>query len=214
MNRIFDRADILLPRDCDMTKWSVVACDQFSSQPEYWDALERETAGIPSTLHLMFPEAYLETRDQFAEAEKINAEMERYLSGGVFRTVKDSYIYIERTLDSGAVRRGLLGVLDLDAYDYSKDSVSPIRATEGTIESRLPPRVRVRTGAALEMPHIMVFIDDPANSVMGLLDGRKTAMPQLYDFELCAGGGHLRGWQVSGAEAEALERVMDDLADP
>ncbi len=214
MRRIFDRADILLPRDCDMTKWSVVACDQFSSQPEYWDALERETAGIPSTLHLMFPEAYLETRDQFAEAEKINAEMERYLSGGVFRTVKDSYIYIERTLDSGAVRRGLLGVLDLDAYDYSKDSVSPIRATEGTIESRLPPRVRVRTGAALEMPHIMVFIDDPANSVMGLLDGRKTAMPQLYDFELCAGGGHLRGWQVSGAEAEALERVMDDLADP
>ena len=87
MKRIFDRADILLPRDCDMTKWSVVACDQFSSQPEYWAALEAQTAGVPSTLHLMFPEAYLETRDQFAEAEKINAEMERYLAEGVFRTL-------------------------------------------------------------------------------------------------------------------------------
>lgn len=214
MKRIFDRADILLPQKSDMTKWSVVACDQFSSQPEYWDALERETAGVPSTLHLMFPEAYLETRDQFAEAEKINAEMERYLSGGVFRTLRDSYVYVERTLHSGAVRRGLLGVLDLDAYDYSKDSVSPIRATEGTIESRLPPRVRVREGAALEMPHIMVFIDDPDNGVMGLLDGRKAALPALYDFDLSAGGGHIRGWQVSGADADALEAALDALADP
>ena len=128
MNRIFDRADILLPQNCDMTKWSVVACDQFSSQPEYWDALEAQTAGVPSTLHLMFPEAYLETRDQFAEAEKINAEMRRYLTGGVFRTLKDSYVYIERTLRDGQVRRGVLGALDLEAYDYAKDSASPIRA--------------------------------------------------------------------------------------
>ena len=214
MKHIFDRADILLPRDCDMTKWSVVACDQFSSQPEYWAALEAATAGVPSTLHLMFPEAYLETRDQFAEAEKINAEMDRYLAEGVFRTLPDSYVYIERTLRSGVVRRGLLGVLDLDAYDYSKGSVSPIRATEGTIESRLPPRVRVREGAALEMPHIMVFIDDPENGVMGLLDAEKNSLPALYDFDLCADGGHIRGWQVSGAAADALEAALDKLADP
>ena len=214
MKRIFDRADILLPQNCDMTKWSVVACDQFSSQPEYWDALEQATEGVPSTLHLMFPEAYLETRDQFAEAEKINAEMARYLRGGVFRTLPDSYVYLERTLADGAVRRGLLGVLDLEAYDYAKDSASPIRATEGTIESRLPPRVRVRTGAALEMPHIMVFIDDPADTVMGYLTGVKADLPKLYDFDLCAGGGHIRGWQVCGASADALERAMDALADP
>ena len=214
MNRIFDRADILLPQNCDMTKWSVVACDQFSSQPEYWDALEAQTAGVPSTLHLMFPEAYLETRDQFAEAEKINAEMQRCLSEGVFRTLKDSYVYIERTLRDGQVRRGVLGALDLEAYDYAKDSVSPIRATEGTIESRLPPRVRVREGAALEMPHIMVFIDDPENGVMGLLDGMKAGLPLLYDFDLCADGGHIRGWQVSGSDADALERALDKLADP
>ena len=186
MKRIFDRADILLPQNCDMTKWSVVACDQFSSQPEYWAALEAANAGVPSTLHLMFPEAYLETRDQFAE--------------GVFRTLPDSYVYVERTLRTGEVRRGLLGVLDLDAYDYSKGSTSPIRATEGTIESRLPPRVRVREGAALEMPHIMVFIDDPENGVMGLLDREN--------------GGHIRGWQVSGAAAERLEAALDALADP
>lgn len=214
MKRVFDRADILLPRDCDMTKWSVVACDQFSSQPEYWDALEQATAGVPSTLHLMFPEAYLDTHDQFAEAEKINAEMERYLAQGVFRTLKDSYVYVERTLCTGEVRRGLLGVLDLDAYDYAKDSVSPIRATEGTIESRLPPRVRVREGAALEMPHIMVFIDDPENRVMGLLDGIKAQMPELYDFDLSADGGHIRGWQVSGTDADAAEKALDALADP
>ena len=214
MKRIFDRAEILLPRDCDMTKWSVVACDQFSSQPEYWDALAREIADAPSTLHLMFPEAYLETRDQFAEAEKINAEMERYLVGGVFRALPDSYVYTERTLASGEVRRGLLGVLDLDAYDYARDSVSPIRATEGTIESRLPPRVRVREGAALEMPHIMVFIDDPANGVMGLLEGMKGRLEKLYDFDLCAGGGHIRGWQVCGESADELEHAMDALADP
>ena len=214
MKRIFDRADILLPQNCDMTKWSVVACDQFSSQPEYWAALEQANAGFPSTLHLMFPEAYLETRDQFAEAEKINAEMERYLAEGVFRTLPASYVYIERTLHSGEVRRGLLGVLDLDAYDYSKGSTSPIRATEGTIESRLPPRVRVREGAALEMPHIMVFIDDPENGVMGLLDASKGSLPALYDFDLSAGGGHIRGWQVSGAAADKLEAAIDALSDP
>ena len=214
MKRIFDRADILLPQNCDMTKWSVVACDQFSSQPEYWAALEAANAGVPSTLHLMFPEAYLETRDQFAEAEKINAEMERYLAEGVFRTLADSYVYVERTLRTGEVRRGLLGVLDLDAYDYSKGSTSPIRATEGTIESRLPPRVRVREGAALEMPHIMVFIDDPENGVMGLLDREKTGLNALYDFDLSADGGHIRGWQVSGAAADRLEAALDALADP
>ena len=214
MNRIFDRAELLLPQNVDMTKWSVVACDQFSSQPEYWAALERETAGVPSTLHLMLPEAYLEERDQFAEAERINAEMERYLAQGVFRALEDSYVFLERTLKNGDVRRGLLGVLDLEAYDYAADSVSPIRATEGTVEKRLPPRVRVRAGAALEMPHIMVFIDDVADSVMGGLAAGKAGYPALYDFELSAGGGHIRGWQIAGAAADALEERLDALADP
>lgn len=213
MKKIFRPAEMLLPKSQDMQRWSVVACDQFSSQPDYWEALERLTEGVPSTLHLMLPEAYLDTRDQFAEAEKINAEMERYLAEGVFETLPRCYIYLERTLASGVVRRGLMGVLDLDEYDYSKDSVSPIRATEGTVEDRLPPRVRVRRGASLEMPHIMVFIDDAGDTVLRPLTDRRESLSALYDFELNAGGGYLRGWMVSGTDAEELERAIDALGD-
>lgn len=209
--RTFRRADILLPQNCDMTKWSVVACDQFSSQPDYWAALEELCANAPSTLHLMLPEAYLETKDQFDAAEEINAEMRNYLACGVFRTLKDSYIYVERTLPSGTVRRGLVGVLDLEDYDYSPDSGSLIRATEATVESRLPPRVRVREGAALEMPHIMVFIDDEEDSVMLAAAANKSDPVPAYDFELSAGGGQIRGWQITGAEADALDTVIDHL---
>ena len=210
---IFKRADILLPINCDLHKWSVVACDQYSSQPEYWAALEALAQGVPSSLHLMLPEAYLEHTDQLAAAAEINSTMADYLERGIFQTLSQSFIYVERSLNGGACRRGLVGVLDLEAYDYARDSVSPIRATEGTVESRLPPRVEVRRGAALEMPHIMVFIDDPADKVMSLLTRRKGMLPALYDFELSAGGGHIRGWQVSGGDADALEQALDGLAD-
>ena len=203
MNRIFKPCEILLPTGCDMGKWSVVACDQFSSQPEYWDALDEAVGDAPSTLRLMLPEAYLDTRDQFAQAELINARMREYLDRGIFKALPDSYIYVERTLAGGAVRRGLVGVLDLEAYDYSRDSQSPIRATEGTIEERLPPRVRVRRGAPLELPHVMVFADDAENRLLAPLAERTAALPKLYDFELCRGGGHIRGWQVAGADAAA-----------
>ena len=211
MDRIFSRADILLPRNCDMTKWSVVACDQFSAQPDYWAAREQEIGSAPSTLHLMLPEAYLDSRDQLAEAARINSEMERYLQEGIFRELKDSFVYLERTLNNGTIRRGLLGVLDLEAYDYSAASVSPIRATEGTIESRLPPRVQVREGAPLEMPHIMVFIDDTKDIVIGPLAEKDGELPLLYDFDLCAGGGHIRGWQVTGKTAESVDSAVADL---
>lgn len=214
MDRIFRPANILLPKNCDMRKWSVVACDQFSSQPEYWEALDKSVADAPSTLRLMLPEAYLESRDQFAEAEKINAAMRGYIDGGVFQEYPDSFVYVERTLKSGAIRRGIVGVLDLEAYDYSKSSTSPIRATEGTVEDRLPPRVRVRRGAPLEMPHIMVFIDDAGGEVIEPLAESKSSMPKLYDFELCCSGGHIRGWQVSGERAEALEKAINGLGNP
>lgn len=213
MNRIFKPCEILLPDGCDMGKWSAVACDQFSSQPEYWDALDAAVGEAPSTLRLMLPEAYLDTRDQFAQAELINARMREYLSSGVFKALPDSYIYVERTLAGGAVRRGLVGVLDLDAYDYSRDSQSPIRATEGTIESRLPPRVRVRRAAPLEMPHIMVFVDDAEERLLKPLAGRTAALPQLYDFELCCGGGHICGWQVTGGDCAAVDGAIDTLSD-
>lgn len=214
MDRIFRPCGLLLPACCDMGKWSVVACDQFSSQPEYWDALDAAVGGAPSTLRLMLPEAYLESKDQLEQAEKINAKMREYLAGGVFRAVPDSYVYLERTLSGGAVRRGLVGALDLEAYDYSRGSRSPIRATEGTIEERLPPRVRVRRDAPLEMPHIMVFVDDAENRLLAPLSEKTAALPELYDFELCCGGGRLRGWQVTDADALAVDAAIDALSDP
>lgn len=203
--RVFTPADILLPRAEDMTKWSCIACDQFTAEPEYWREAERIVGSAPSTLRLMLPEAWLGVRDSAAETRKIYAAMKDYVNRGVFRTVEDSFIYVERTLPSGAVRRGLVGKLDLECYDWAPGSATPVRATEGTVESRLPARVEVRRGATLEMPHIMVFIDDPENAVIPSAAGGE----ELYDFELMLGGGHIRGSRVTGEAAERLTAALE-----
>lgn len=203
--RVFTPADILLPRVDDMTKWSCIACDQFTAEPEYWREAERIVGSEPSTLRLMLPEAWLGVRDSAAETRKIYAAMKDYVNRGVFRTVEQSFIYVERTLPSGAVRRGLVGKLDLECYDWAPGSATPVRATEGTVESRLPARVEVRRGATLEMPHIMVFIDDPENAVIPSAAGGEA----LYDFELMLGGGHIRGSRVTGEAAERLTAALE-----
>ena len=203
--RAFTPADILLPRVDDMTKWSCIACDQFTAEPEYWREAERIVGSEPSTLRLMLPEAWLGVRDSAAETRKIYAAMKDYVNRGIFRTVEQSFIYVERTLPSGAVRRGLVGKLDLECYDWAPGSATPVRATEGTVESRLPARVEVRRGATLEMPHIMVFIDDPENAVIPSAAGGEV----LYDFELMLGGGHIRGSRVTGEAAERLTAALE-----
>ena len=203
--RVFTPADILLPRVDDMTKWSCIACDQFTAEPEYWREAERIVGSDPSTLRLMLPEAWLGVRDSAAETRKIYAAMKDYVNRGIFRTVEQSFIYVERTLPSGAVRRGLVGKLDLECYDWAPGSATPVRATEGTVESRLPARVEVRRGATLEMPHIMVFIDDPENAVIPSAAGGEV----LYDFELMLGGGHIRGSRVTGEAAERLTAALE-----
>lgn len=203
--RVFTPADILLPRAEDMTKWSCIACDQFTAEPEYWQEAERIVGSAPSTLRLMLPEAWLGVRDSAAETRKIYAAMQDYVNCDVFRTVAESFIYVERTLPSGAVRRGLVGKLDLECYDWAPGSATPVRATEGTVESRLPARVEVRRGAMLEMPHIMVFIDDPENTVIPSAAGGE----ELYDFDLMLGGGHLRGSRVSGEAAARLTEALE-----
>ena len=203
--RVFTPADILLPRVDDMTKWSCIACDQFTAEPEYWREAERIVGSEPSTLRLMLPEAWLGVRDSAAETRKIYAAMKDYVNRSIFRTVEQSVIYVERTLPSGAVRRGLVGKLDLECYDWAPGSATPVRATEGTVESRLPARVEVRRGATLEMPHIMVFIDDPENSVIPSAAGGEA----LYDFELMLGGGHIRGSRVTGEAAERLTAALE-----
>lgn len=205
--RVFSTADILIPAEADLRKWACIACDQFTSEPEYWAEAAREAGGAPSALNLIFPEAYIGVRDEAASRGRIYAAMEEYLSGGVFRTVEDSLVYVERTLPSGAVRRGLVGKLDLESYDWSPDSRSAVRATEGTIESRLPARVNVRRSAPLEMPHIMVFIDDPGGGIIPSAAGGG----ELYDFELMLGGGHIRGSRVCGKEAERVLSRLDAL---
>lgn len=199
---IFLPADILLPQNVDMRRWSVIACDQFTSDAAYWAALQEAVGDAPSTLRLMLPEFYLGKCDEAAAAAEIQQTMRRYLDNGVFETIEHSFIYLERTLPDGAVRRGLIGMMDLEAYDYRADSTTPIRATEGTVEDRLPPRVKVRRAAPVEMPHIMVFLNDPSNAIMQ--QAARDAGAVLYDFDLLAGGGHVCGRRVHGAAADAL----------
>ena len=207
--RIFIKGDILIPRGSFET-WSVVACDQFSSEPQYWQEVERIVGDDPSSLRMMLPEAWLRT-ERGASADITDA-MQRYLESGVFRNVEDSLVYVERTLSGGAVRRGLVGLLDIEAYDYAPGSESPVRATEGTVAERLPARVKVRMQAPLEMPHIIVFIDDPEDSVMR--EAEATAQETLYDFSLMQGGGRLRGRRISGAAAEEVEKLIGALGEP
>ncbi len=199
----FKPGDILLPKEADMARWSVVACDQYTAQPEYWDEAERLMNGSPSTLRLMLPEAWIGAEKGRSWAESINGAMRGYLSQGLFREIKDSFIYIERTLASGKIRRGMLGLLDLEAYDYARGSALPVRATEGTVESRLPIRVGVRRSAPLEMPHVMVLTDNA--DIIAKPEG---GAEKLYDFDLMLGGGHIAGWRAHGKDAERVEDAV------
>ena len=161
----FYPADILLPKDADMTKWAVVACDQFTSQPEYWEAVEKTVGDAPSTLRLILPEAELNGPDVDKDIKAINASMKDYLDRGVFQTLPGSLIYMERTQSDGKIRHGLIGMVDLEQYDFTPGSGALIRATEGTVLSRIPPRVKVREDAPIELPHVMLLIDDPDGTV-------------------------------------------------
>ncbi|MDO4315166.1 MAG: DUF1015 domain-containing protein, partial [Oscillospiraceae bacterium] len=207
----FYPADILLPKDADMTKWAVVACDQFTSQPEYWQAVEETVGDAPSTLRLILPEARLNDPDVDEHIAGINGAMKQYLDGGVFRTLPGSLIYIERTQSDGRVRRGLIGMVDLDQYDFTPGSGALIRATEGTVLSRIPPRVRVRQDAPIELPHVMLLIDDPERTVIEPLAARSAAMEKLYDFDLQQGGGRLTGWKLTDAQMDAAADALAGL---
>lgn len=200
MNRkqdIFKKADILLPaKGVDLSKWCVVACDQYTSEPAYWREVEKTVEAVPSAYHLIYPEVFLEGDEKKDRIASIHETMEKYLREGVFTAFPDSFFYIERRLSSGVLRRGLVGMVDLESYDYHKGGASPVRATEGTVLSRIPPRVKVREGAALEAPHVMLLIDDPKDRVMGPLQKRKGAMRKLYETALMQKGGSLEGYLV------------------
>lgn len=203
----FYPADILLPRDCDLTKWSVVACDQYTSQPAYWQRVADFVGDAPSTLHMILPEAFLQDPDE--KIVQLQAAMQAWLDAGHITTLQQSFVYLERRLSGGRIRRGLVGMLDLEAYDWTPGTSAPVRATEHTVPSRIPPRARARRGAPLELPHAILLMDDPENLVFGQLQVLREELTPVYDFELMEGGGHLNGWQVTGAAADA---VLQQLA--
>ena len=212
MKDIFIPGDILLPRVEDIRRWSVIACDQFTAQPEYWAKVEELVGDSPSTLRLMLPEAYLDLPDQAERSRSILRAMHDYLERGLFRTLERSFVYVERTLSGGGLRHGLLGLLDLEAYDYREDSTSLVHATEGLVRERIPPRLALRREALLECPHLVLFYDEPELQVSALAD--HCAGELLYDFDLMLGGGHLRGRSISGEGAERLRETLNRLAEP
>ena len=210
MNTALKKASILLPNaNVDPAKWAVVACDQFTAQPDYWAQTENIVRDAPSTLRLTLPEIYL--RESDARVPAIHAAMADYLQSGVLTEAVEGFVLVERTTASG-VRQGLVAALDLEAYDYSAGSDSLIRATEGTVASRVPPRARIRSGAPLELPHVMMLIDDPARTVIEPLYARRDVLRPLYDFELMLGGGHLRGWAVENTDAETVFAAVEKLS--
>ena len=201
-------AEILLPKVEDMSKWAVIACDQFSSQPAYWDRVRANAGDAPSTIHLILPEAQLGTEQEPALTEEINRTMAAYLEQDLFTVYPNSFVYVERTLQSGAIRKGLVGMVDLEAYDYSMGSTSDIRATEKTVVERIPPRMRVRKNAPLEFPHILMLADDHDKVLIEPITAQKEHLKKLYDCMLMEDGGHIAGWLVDGVEAQAF---MDRL---
>ena len=210
----FFPADILLPQVSEMEKWPVVACDQFTSQPEYWENAEKIVGDAPSALRLVLPEAYLNSAEVNRRIAGINASMEGYLADGVFKTLPDSLIYLERTQSDDRVRHGLIGCIDLEQYDFTPGSGALIRATEGTVLERIPPRVRVREHAPLELPHVMLLIDDPNGTVIEPLAGETGGMETLYDTELMLGGGHVKGWRLTDEQMSRAAAALNALKSP
>lgn len=205
---IFNKADILLPDIEDYRKWAVIACDQFTSQPDYWKEIQESVKDSLSTLHLILPEAELSENDD-ARIADINATMEQYLKDRVFNCYKDSYIYVERQLENGVIRKGIIGAIDLEDYDYNPDAASGIRATEKTVIERIPPRVRIRENARLELPHILLLCDDPRQKLIDSVRDLKSSLPVLYDFDLMQNGGHITGWLVTGAHAAIFDKALE-----
>lgn len=210
----FGPADILLPQNCDLTKWSVVACDQYTSQQDYWERVAQTVGDAPSTLKLILPESQLEDGHFEEHIADINRTMDEYLDEGLFRTLPNALIYVERWLDNKKLRRGLMGVVDLECYDYNAGSSSLIRATEGTVITRLPPRVVVRRNASLELPHIMVLVDDPDKQLIEHLTYETDRMEEVYDFDLMERGGHITGYLLpEDLQADVCE-ILNTLARP
>lgn len=214
-NTAFHNADILLPKkSTDAYKWSVIACDQYTSEPEYWDSVYETVGDAPSTLNLILPELFLEQDGVSERISTIHSAMDDYVSKELFDEYKNAMIYVERIQGNGILRQGIVGAIDLEKYDFSKGSNSEVRATEATVIERIPPRIKVRQGAPLELPHIMILIDDPDCTVIEPLAEKAASMEKLYDTELMQGGGSIKGYLADSAEQERIDSALTALSDP
>lgn len=207
---------LMLPRrDLDYRSWAVIACDQFTSKPDYWESVESAVGDSPSTLRLMLPECYLGEPDVTTRVSAIHETMNRFLADGTLGEIGEGFVLVERRTLGGVPRWGLLATIDLEQYDYRPGSKALIRATEGTIPERIPPRTNVRRGAPLEVSHVLVLYDDPDNEILGEPLSRLKELKRLYDVELMMGSGRVIGYHL--AAEDLLERVVEGferLADP
>lgn len=205
----FHIPEIMLPKEgTDYSKWAVVACDQYTSEPEYWEQVESIVGDAPSTLRMMLPEIYLGKDEEAQKIEDIRATMDQYLSDGTLRTLAPGCMLIQRTAE-GRTRTGLVIATDLEQYDFNKGSKSLTRATEGTVIERIPPRLRIREGAPIEMPHILILIDDPDKSVIEpLVNAPQTPM---YDTDLMMEGGHITGSFIQEKDLEGAKDALSVL---
>ena len=209
----FKKANILLPKNVDMTKWSVIACDQYTSSPKYWKEVQDLVGESKSTLNLILPELYLEEKDVEERIKKINKTMEEYLEANIFEEYPDTMIYVERTQKDGKIREGLIGMVDLEDYSYEKGSQTLIRATEKTVIERIPPRLKVRENAPLELPHIMILIDDEKQNIIENLKNKVEEKDKVYDFDLMENGGHIKGYKLKEETITSIEDSLEALTD-
>ena len=214
MNRIIKKADILLPAEgIDQTRWSVIACDQYTSEPEYWAEVERIVGEAPSTLKITLPEVYLEDEDVDRRIDRIHSAMREYEEKKILEQHRDTMIYVERRDSEGKLRPGIMACVDLEAYDYHQGSSSLIRTSEETVESRIPPRIKVREDAPVETPHIMLLLDDPKGKVIEPLAASRDRMRKAYDYDMMLGGGHNSGYFIDEENQERILSALDVLQD-
>ena len=206
---VFTSGNFLLPQNVELNKWAVIACDQFTSEIEYWQRVTKAVGQAKSTLHLTLPEVYLKG-DYSGKIAKINATMEEYLAQGIFQEYKNCFIYIERTLIDGQIRQGLLGVVDLECYDFAPKATSPIRATERTVLERIPPRKKIREQAALELGHVLLLADDRRDVIFAAVASIKAHLPKLYEFDLMEEGGHIAAWLIQNQDRDAVEAALQE----
>lgn len=206
MRNCFHAGDILIPEKIAMKKWACVACDQFSSQPEYWDRVRDFVEDAPSTYHMIFPEALLRQEDKQQRLASIHRHMEDYLNAGLFRNYRRSFVYLERTMENGKRRRGLMGYIDLEEYDFTPGTAAHIRATEGTVLDRIPPRMELLRGAMLEFPHVLLLCDDKKDDI--LTTAKEMAGEMVYDFDLMEDGGRITGFLISGLGVSVVNSAV------